>query len=143
MKVTEKMAADAVQEVFTARRVVQILMAHKDGDMKRRLGLGYGSPLGYVKERDKAAEYVINGAFNLAVALTVIQRHPLVRREFAKAQSAINAMGEQVMEKMYGQDVPGAAVPADGEGAVEVDEAGGDLRPGDRAPVQEGDEGGA
>jgi hypothetical protein len=73
----QQVAREATVEVDKAAFVCQVLMAYKSPELKRRLGLGYGSGgAGYKDERQKAEKYVLDNAFNLAILWQLYTRGP-------------------------------------------------------------------
>lgn len=87
--------ARVLEEVERARNNVRVLMAHRDGDLKRRMGL-MGD---YSKHRDAAAKAVIDNAFYLSVALEVLDApwplgRLLARRFKARAAELDRALSD-------------------------------------------------
>jgi hypothetical protein len=87
-----------LEEVEAARQNVRILMAHGDGEMKRRMNL-MGK---YPNARDAAAKAVIDNAFLLAMATEALNGGVLsffARRRFLKRVALMN----KALEGVYGR----------------------------------------
>ena len=95
-------------EIDNARFMCQILMAHGDGGMKRKLGM-MGE---YGKHRDNAAKAMIDNAFAVCVGLDVIKNpgipfiSGILWRRFKKRQKELSAG----LDAIYGSEE--AAIPA-------------------------------
>ena len=108
---TPKTRAEVFEAVNNSRRCVQILLANKNPDAKRKLGV-YGK---YDQWRDDAVKALLDDAFYLSVALTMIRQHKSLSNRFGQfvaevnqyATATLNPNGELVPPK----EGPEAAIP--------------------------------
>jgi hypothetical protein len=78
-------------EVFTEigekRRCIQVLLANKNPDMKRKLGV-YGK---YVQYRDDAAKAIVDDTFYLSIILILLRKDKRMSARFGDAVAEVNA----------------------------------------------------
>lgn len=102
MKIKSRVnAVQILDEVERAKYVVNVLMAHGDGGLKRKLNI-----LGdYGKHRDEAAAAVIDNAFFLAVALSTMG--PLGKLRFSRRVKELDKVLAKAYPKEGGLDLQG------------------------------------
>jgi len=83
---TFKTRAEVFEAVNNSRRCVQILLANKNPDAKRKLGV-YGN---YDQWRDDAVKALLDDAFYLSVALTLIRNDKKLAERFGQFVAEVN-----------------------------------------------------
>lgn len=92
----ERIADKMVTEFQNRERLVQILMAHGDGSIKRRLGL-YGD---YKKHRQAAITAIYDDAFYLTIAVSLIDASPILRWKYRRLVAKVDKLTKNRLEKL-------------------------------------------